>query len=168
MSIQICSCEGLNPKCEKCFGSGYINSATKRSDVPKEKTAAPVKSKSVLPEDISGLSRKEAENLCVKIAADLDVKSKKQMQILNAIPFSTSTFRRDFKDKFQNLAALENQKKAMWDDLNRLADELLGAKFLNNLRFGHYLSDKEIDVSSNRQLKTLIREYRKQKGESRR
>ena len=25
MAVQICSCEGLDVKCKKCFGSGYIN-----------------------------------------------------------------------------------------------------------------------------------------------
>ena len=43
MEAVICSCQGLNPNCEKCFGSGYVPTktskkpATKQTDKKKKK-----------------------------------------------------------------------------------------------------------------------------------
>ncbi|RZJ67612.1 MAG: hypothetical protein EOO50_04855 [Flavobacterium sp.] len=170
MTVQICSCEGLNPKCEKCFGSGYVNSGTKKSASIEAKTKVVVQKKpkyeSMLPENLTSLNKKEIENVLVKIMGALDVKSKKQMQLLNAIPFSSTTFRRDFKNKFEGLSTLENSKQFMRSELDLVAKEMAAKKIRNDFKFSHFLSDKEIDVTSNRQLKTLIREYKKLKGKS--
>ena len=100
MTVQICSCEGLDPKCKKCFGSGYMNTQFPEKTIkaaPKKESA---KQESFLPDTIESLSRKEIENFVPKIIDTLDLKSKKQMQILHVIPFKTTTFRRDFKAKF--------------------------------------------------------------------
>jgi len=163
MTVQICSCEGLNPNCEKCFGSGYVNSDTKKSaTIQKEKAPKRVKA-SLIPENVEQLSRKEIDNIVLKIIETLDLKSKKQMQLLNSIPFTSTTFRRDFKDKFQSLETLEKDKQSLRNDLSALLKNASAQKNSSQFAFTHYLSDKEIDVTSNRQLKTLIREYKKLK-----
>jgi len=172
MTVEICSCEGLNPQCEKCFGSGYINSGTSKKPAvnPQENAKAPKKAKplrqSSLPESLDSLSRKELENEAIKIIDVLDEKSKKQMQILNSIPFSSTTFRIDFKDKFRNLQTLERDKQFLRSDLDTLIVEMTTKKYTNHYKFKHYLSDKEIDMSSNRQLKGLIRAYKKLKNDA--
>lgn len=171
MTVEICSCEGLNPKCEKCFGSGYINSATSAKsagrDQPKPKAdKKPKVRESLLPEKMESLSKKEMEHLAMKIIDTLDAKSKKQMQLLNSIPFNTTTFRMDSKDKFRTLQIIENEKQALRTELNVVNAEIAAKKYASHYKFKHYLSDKEIDVSSNRQLKGLIREYKKLKTSS--
>ena len=164
MTVQICSCEGLNPNCNKCFGSGYVNVAESAADQAQKKAVQKNKPKyqSSVPENIEVLSRAEVENIVGKIIEKLDLKSKKQMQLLNSIPFSSTTFRRDFKDKFESLRTLENAKQFLRTELQAIKDAT-SKKFPGQFAYGHYLSDKEIDVTSNRQLKTLIREYKKLK-----
>src|SRR5690606_20044819 len=66
---------------------------------------------SFLPENLELLSKNEVEGIAIKIIGDLDLKSKKQMQILNSIPFNTNTFRRDFGDKFELLGLIEAEKQ---------------------------------------------------------
>ena len=161
MTVQICSCEGLDPKCKKCFGSGYMNtqfSEKTTKAVPKKESA---KQESFLPDTIESLSRKEIENLVPKIIDTLDLKSKKQMQILHAIPFNTTTFRRDFKDKFELLRKIEEKKQALRNELDVISKELTTSKYIVQFKYDHFLSDKVIDITSNRELKTLIRAYKK-------
>lgn len=124
------------------------------------------KLESFLPKKIDTLSKNDIEEIAIKIIASLDFKSKKQMQILNSIPFNTTTFRRDLKDKFENLESLENQKQHLRNELFVVDQEIISKNYNSKFRFKHFLSDKQIDVTSNRQLKELIREYKKLKNQA--
>lgn len=166
MATQICSCEGLNPQCEKCFGSGYVDSgASRKSSATSNKTIEKTnaKQKSLLPGGFKSLPRKEVETILAKIIDGLDLKSKKQMQLLNSIPFNSTTFRRDFKAKFESLRKLESEKRFLRNELDSISKEMAGKKDAHHFKFGHFLSDKDVDVDSNRQLKTLLREYKRGK-----
>lgn len=122
------------------------------------------KTESLLPEGLDKLSKEALEEVALKLIASLDLKSKKQMQLLNSIPFSTTTFRRDFKDKFESLEKLENEKQHLRNELFTVDQEIVSKNYNSQFRFGHFLSDKHLDITSNRQLKDLIREYKKLKG----
>ena len=168
MSIQICSCQGFDSNCKKCFGSGYVNTPTmeKSSNQKEKKSVEKGKIKSIytLPTNFDSLDKKELINSTTEIIAFLDLRSKKQMQILNSVPFSTNTFRRDFKEKFAALKELEQEKMLLREKLTAVEKELVKQKNSGNFKFKHFLSDKDIDVDSNRQLKDLIREYKRLKG----
>lgn len=164
MTVQICSCEGLNAKCEKCFGSGYMNTEEAKKTSPKRKESVKKeKPDSFVPVDMSSLQRKEIQNIIDKIITSLDLKSMQQMRMLHSIPFNTTTFRRDYKDKFESLRIMENEKRNLRSELNSLLKELASSNFSSHIKFNHLLSDKDIDVTSNRELKTLLREYKKLK-----
>ena len=163
MTVQICSCEGLNPKCKKCFGSGYMNTHLPEKTIKTSPIKGNVKQESFLTDTIESLSRKEIENLVPKIIDTLDLKSKKQMQILNTIPFNTTTFRRDFGTKFELLRKIEEEKQSLRNELDIISNALSSSKYIVEFKYGHFLSDKVIDVTANRELKTLIREYKKLK-----
>lgn len=169
MISQICSCKGLNAKCEKCFGSGYMSAETSkksseaRQPKKEQNQITKVKVKPFLANKVDTLLKSEIENILATIIDSLDLKSKKQMQLLNSIPFNSTTFRRDLKDKFESLRLLENEKRLLRDELDTIAKEMAARKSQNNFKFKHFLSDKDIDVSSNRQLKQLIKEYKKTK-----
>lgn len=167
MRTEICSCQGLNSNCKQCFGSGFVtveskNDTTKKTDKKKDKKKQ--SSASFLPENIEVLSRAEVEEIAVKIIGSLDLKSKKQMQILNSIPFNTTTFRRDFGSKFELLGSLETEKQHLRNELLIIDQEIIIKNYKSNFKFKHFLSDKDVDVTSNRQLKELIREYKKLKN----
>lgn len=170
MTVEICSCEGLNSNCEKCFGSGYVSSGTSKNSFSAEQKDKSnlqknqLRQDSFLPDKFELLSRIEIENLVIKIIGQLDLKSKKQMQLLNSIPFNTTTFRRDFKDKFEALRVIELEKQVLRKDLAAVTQVIVAKKYSSKFKFEHLLSDKEIDVTSNRQLKELIREYKKSKN----
>ena len=121
------------------------------------------KQESFLPDAIESLSRKEIENFVPKIIDTLDLKSKKQMQILHVIPFNTTTFRRDFKAKFELLGKIEAEKQSLRNELDVISNALSSSKYIVEFKYGHFLSDTVIDVTSNRELKTLIRAYKKLK-----
>ncbi|MGL4582771.1 MAG: hypothetical protein ACRCVU_07290 [Flavobacterium sp.] len=165
MTTEICSCEGLDPYCDKCFGTGYAPSSTSKKTVKKQvdKVKSVKKTKSYLPENIDSLTKIEIDALAIKIISTLDLKSKKQMQILNSIPFNTNTFRRDFRDKFDDLAKIELDKQQLRNDLFILDQEIVSKNYRSRFTFRHFLSDKDVDATSNRQLKDLIREYKKLK-----
>ena len=169
MTVQICDCEGLNSKCEKCFGSGYMNTETtdkSSKDSSKDKKGNKKnsdKKESTLTDNLSAFDKKELQNIANKISASLDLKSAQQMRILNSIPFTTTTFRRDFKDKFVSFGIMENEKRILRSDLDTLTKESTVKGFSIHVNFNHLLSDKDIDVSSNRELKTLMRQYKKLK-----
>ncbi len=170
MTVEICSCTGLDPDCKKCFGSGYLNAATSKKPMPKT-TEKPVKKQqpklqTFLPAKIDVLSKAEVEKIAVDIIVALDLRSRKQMQLLNSIPFNTNTFRRDFKDKFESLQILENEKEQLRNELFVVDQEIIAKNYKSKFRFKHFLSDKNIDVDSNRQLKELIREYKKLKSKA--
>jgi len=168
MTFQICSCKGLDSNCKMCFGSGYVKSLTadKSSNQKDKKSVEKKKLKSVseLPLNIVSLGKTELINITTEVIALLDFKSKKQMQILNSIPFSSNTFRRDFKEKFASLKDFEDEKILLRENLTAIEKELVAQKISGNFRFKHYLSDIEIDVDSNRQLKELIKEYKRLKN----
>ena len=168
MTFQICSCKGLDSNCKMCFGSGYVKSLTtdKSSNQKDKKSVEKKKLKSVseLPLNIDSLGKPELINITTEVIALLDLKSKKQMQILNSIPFSSNTFRRDFKEKVASLKDFEDEKILLREKLTAIEKELVAQKISGNFRFKHYLSDKEIDVDSNRQLKELIKEYKRLKN----
>lgn len=163
MAVQICSCEGLDPKCKKCFGSGYMNTQFPENAIKTAPKKEIVKQKSFLPNTLNSLSRKEIENIVPKIIDTLDLKSKKQMQILHSIPFNTTTFRRDLKNKFELLQKIEDEKQALRNELDEISTVLTTSKYIVEFKYGHFLSDKVIDITSNRELKTLIRQYKKLK-----
>jgi len=162
MRSEICTCQGLNSNCEKCFGSGFI--ATKTIDKSTNKGKKKQQFESFLPENLELLSKNEVEGIAIKIIGDLDLKSKKQMQILNSIPFNTNTFRRDFSDKFELLGLLEAEKQHLRNELLLIDQEIILKNYKSNFKFKHFLSDKDLDVTSNRQLKELIRAYKKLKN----
>jgi|SRR5690554_1020516 len=122
------------------------------------------KIESFLPKNLDTLLKKEVEEIALKIIASLDLKSKKQMQLLNSIPFNTTTFRRDLKDKFESLKNLEDEKQHLRNELFVIDQEIVSKNYKSHFKFKHFLSDKQIDVSSNRQLKELIREYKSLKS----
>ncbi|AJH13869.1 hypothetical protein [Myroides profundi] len=165
MRTEICSCEGLDPFCDKCFGTGHAPLSTSKKTVTKQSSKVkPIKKiKSYLPEKIDSLTKIEIDALAIKIISTLDLKSKKQMQILNSIPFSTSTFRRDYKEKFIDLENIETEKQQLRNDLFILDQEIVSKNYRSHFTFRHFLSDKDVDVTSNRELKGLIREYKKLK-----
>jgi len=169
MSFQICSCKGLDSNCKMCFGSGYVNTPTteKPSNQKDKKSEDKRKLKNLtdLPLNIiDSLGKTELINLTMEVIALLDLKSKKQMQILNSIPFSSNTFRRDFKEKFASLKDMEDEKVLLRDKLTNIEKVLVEQKISGNFKFKHYLSDIEIDVDSNRHLKDLIKEYKRLKN----
>ena len=85
------------------------------------------------------------------------------MQILHVIPFNTTTFRRDFKAKFELLGKIEEEKQSLRNELDVISNALSSSKYSVAFKYGHFLSDKVMDVTSNRELKTLIRAYKKLK-----
>lgn len=166
MTVQICSCDGLDAKCEKCFGSGYMNIPSPKNQKSKRKESIvqdQTKQEMFTSENIDSFQRKEIQNKIDKIVDSLDLKSMQQMRMLHSIPFSTTTFRRDFKDKFESLKIMENEKRGLRSELNELLKKLASNNFGSHIKFSHLLSDKDIDISSNRELKTLLREYKKLK-----
>lgn len=122
------------------------------------------KIESFLPKSFDKLTKIDVEEIALKIIASLDLKSKKQMQLLNSIPFNTTTFRRDLKDKFESLKNLEDEKQHLRNELFVIDQEIVSKNYNSHFKFKHFLSDKQIDVSSNRQLKELIREYKSLKS----
>ena len=164
MRSEICICQGLNSNCKKCFGSGFISTETIDKSTNKGKGKKKQQFESFLPENLELLSRNEVEGIAIKIIGDLDLKSKKQMQILNSIPFNTNTFRRDFGDKFELLGLIEAEKQHLRNELLLIDQEIILKNYKSNFKFKHFLSDKDVDVTSNRQLKELIRAYKKLKN----
>lgn len=166
MRSKICSCQGLDAYCEDCYGSGFVTINSPEIEVPKNSNKSK-KSKTTttyfLPQSLEKLNKEEVEQLAITIIAALDLKSKKQMQILNSIPFNTKTFRRDFGAKFEALALLETEKQNLRNQLLVVDQEIVLKNYKSNFTFKHYLSDKDVDVTSNRQLKELIREYKRLK-----
>ena len=163
MKAEICSCKGLNSNCKKCFGSGYIQSNDSKKNLVKKSDKKVNKKnhkESFLPENIELLPKNEIEEIAIKIISDLDLKSKKQMQILNSIPFNTNTFRRDFREKFDALESFEAEKQLLRNDLLLIDQEIVVKNYRCHFRFKHFLSDKDVDVTSNRHLKDLIRAYK--------
>lgn len=164
MRSEICICQGLNSNCKKCFGSGFISTETIDKSTNKGKGKKKQQFESFLPENLELLSKNEVEGIAIKIIGDLDLKSKKQMQILNSIPFNTNTFRRDFGDKFELLGLIEAEKQHLRNELLLIDQEIILKNYKSNFKFKHFLSDKDLDVTSNRQLKELIRAYKKLKN----
>ena len=164
MRSEICICQGLNSNCKKCFGSGFISPETIDKSTNKGKGKKKQQFESFLPENLELLSKNEVEGIAIKIIGDLDLKSKKQMQILNSIPFNTNTFRRDFGDKFELLGLIEAEKQHLRNELLLIDQEIILKNYKSNFKFKHFLSDKDVDVTSNRQLKELIRAYKKLKN----
>lgn len=166
MTVQICSCEGLNAKCQKCFGSGYMNTQAVEKSLPTEPKSkkTSIKHESSLLNDLEILDKREIQNTIDKIVSKLDLKSVQQMRILHSIPFNTTTFRRDFKDKFESFRIMEVEKRSLRKELDTLTNELTKKEFSIHFKFTHLLSDKDIDVTSNRELKTLLRAYKKLKN----
>lgn len=164
MRSEICICQGLNSNCKKCFGSGFISTETIDRSTNKGKGKKKQQFESFLPENLELLSKNEVEGIAIKIIGDLDLKSKKQMQILNSIPFNTNTFRRDFGDKFELLGLIEAEKQHLRNELLLIDQEIILKNYKSNFKFKHFLSDKDVDVTSNRQLKELIRAYKKLKN----
>lgn len=164
MRSEICSCQGLNSNCKKCFGSGFVSTETITKSADNKKGNKQQQLKSLVPKNLDLLSKNEVEAIAIKIIGGLDQKSKKQMQILNSIPFNTTTFRRDFGDKFELLSSLEVEKQHLRNELLIIDQEIILKNYKSNFKFKHFLSDKDLDVTSNRQLKELIRAYKKLKN----
>lgn len=164
MRSEICSCQGLNSNCKKCFGSGFVSTETENKSADNKKGNKKQQLKSLVPKNLDLLSKNEVEAIAIKIIGGLDQKSKKQMQILNSIPFNTTTFRRDFGDKFELLSSLEVEKQHLRNELLIIDQEIILKNYKSNFKFKHFLSDKDLDATSNRQLKELIRAYKKVKN----
>lgn len=162
MTVKICSCEGLNPTCTKCFGSGYATIETNEKSLKSNKKPR-LEQESYLTDSSTTLERKEIQNMVDKIITTLDLKSMQQMRILHSIPFTSTTFRRDFKDKFESFRIMEDEKRFLRNKLDTITKESIEVGISFHFKFNHLLSDKDIDVTSNRELKTLIREYKKLK-----
>lgn len=164
MRSGICSCQGFDANCKKCHGSGIITVNTSKTSAIKNDKKNKIET--FLTKDLGNLTKEEVENIAIKIIGSLDLKSKKQMQILNSIPFSTNTFRRDFGSKFEQLEQIEAEKQHLRNELLIVDQEIILKNYKSNFTFKHYLSDKDVDVKSNRQLKGLIREYKSLKNKS--
>src|SRR5690606_35040001 len=150
MRTENCICQGLNSNCKKCFGSGFISTETIDKSTNKRKGKKKQQFESFLPENLELLSKNEVEGIAIKIIGDLDLKSKKQMQILNSLPFNTNTFRRDFGDKFELLGLIEAEKQHLRNELLLNDQEIILKNYKSNFKFKHFLSDKDVDVDRKR------------------
>ncbi len=166
MAIVQCKCKGKNPNCEFCGGHGtYDNNTNLKPKAATDKAAAKKKGKlSFNPNDVEFLSKKDRETLVLEIIDLIDLKSKKQMQVLNSIPFRSETFKIDFADKLDELKTLEEAKQSLRNQLDLVIKEFTAKKLTLEIRFRHLLSNHLIDVSSTKQLKQLVREYKKLKA----
>ena len=64
------------------------------------------------------------------------------------------------------MESLENQKQHLRNELFVVDQEIVSKNYNSKFRFKHFLSDKQIDVTSNRQLKELIRQSKKLKNQA--
>lgn len=129
------------------IGSGFINvNGLNNTDFSSEMKKSIFK----VPKDLDTLTKAEIEEIAVKLINLLDLKSKKQMQILNSIPINTNTFRRDYGSKFNELELIESEKQHLRNELLRVDHEIVLKKYKSNFKFKHFLSDKNLDVTSNR------------------
>ena len=185
MPIIDCSCKGISPECEKCFGRGYYDTDDKeyKSHIHFSKETKNKETKEELPftEKISSLSAIELKQLINKIISRIDKNSNIQNNILNSIPFSSSRMsyinlrmkeiekieieKKDLKEKLK--LAIEQSKLlntriiSTPSSRKRIMDVKLKTNLVDQIKFKWFLSTIDLDSFSIEDLILLKRELQK-------
>ena len=163
MEIIDCSCKGINPSCEKCFGRGYYDNSTIHNEkqfqnYPVEKTKE--KEKTFI-EEIGKLNANEIESLAKKLIEIIDTVSAKQSAILFSLfktkykrfPSDSEKFKR--KSHYDGINLLENEKKFLKGKLKEVIQQAIMVNKLIEPNFINPLSTVDVDISSKKQLKII-------------
>jgi len=153
MQIVDCSCKGINPDCEKCFGRGYYDLDSLR-EIPiihflKKSEESKTNVELSFEEKISTLSVIEVRILILRFIKTIDSISNKQSQILLSIPFNSSRMSL-INVRISELNKLETKKKELQGKLD-LTCKCKQAELLNIsaiLKFKKLLSEIHIDSYS--------------------
>jgi hypothetical protein len=154
MEIIDCSCKGINPSCEKCFGRGYYDNSTIHSEkqfqnypieLPKEKE------KTFL-EELGKLNSDEIGLLAKKLIDIIDNVSKKQSIILinlfktkyKRFPSESEKFKR--KSQYDGINLLENEKKFLKGKLNEVIQQAIMVNTFIEPSFVSPLSTIDVDI----------------------
>lgn len=163
MEIIDCSCKGINPSCEKCFGRGYYDISTVHNEklfenFPIEK---PKEKEKTFVEEIDKLDSKEIELLAKKLIDFIDAKSEKQFDTLLTLfkikykrfPSKIEKFKR--KNLYDTINNLENDKKFIKEKLKEVVQQAIMVNKFIVPKFMNPLSNMEVDISSKIQLKVI-------------
>ncbi|MDM1369030.1 hypothetical protein HX052_12125 [Myroides marinus] len=169
MSIIDCSCKGINPSCEYCFGRGYFDDEQSES---KSKIIYPIIEKDSISRnltfeqklDLMGLEDKQ--KLLKKLINLIDSKSIEQFNLLSQIylkrrksTLSQFEFSKQ-KLKFSMINQLELDKIFLRDKINIMLQSLNISK---NIEFLHEFSTKKISHKSKLEVRELIKKEKKLK-----
>jgi hypothetical protein len=83
MEITDCTCKGINPSCEKCFGRGYYNAEISNNSIKSifVEYEEPVKKSPTFTDEVREFTKLEMELLLVKFTRVIDYKLAEQFQI---------------------------------------------------------------------------------------
>lgn len=160
-----CSCKGINPSCEKCFGRGYydLNQQTRFFRDFAIKVEPDIDVKSNINAHINfetfaeNLTKSELQKNIEIIIGKVDLLSKKQIMVLNTSSFRNRSYRRLFNVQFETLLAIEKKKKSLKWHISILVKF---SKLKNNLilvRYKHFLSNLVLNTDSAKELKHIRR-----------
>lgn len=178
MEIFDCSCKGINPSCEKCFGRGYFDLTTlhnykrfenfpieKRQEKPQEK---PIEKVETFIEKISKLNAVEIGLLAKKLIDIIDLQSEKQSEIFlalfktkyNRFPSKIEKLKR--KKQYDMIYNIENEKEIVKGKLRKAIKQGIIINKLIQPRFINPLSNMKVDTTSKSQLK-IIKKFIRQR-----
>ena len=172
MEIIDCSCKGINPTCEKCFGRGYYDTSLVQDDkyfsnIPLDK---PREIKATFTEEISKLNGDEIESFAEKLIEIIDSKSKKQFQLFSSLfrqkwkkqPSKDEIFER--KNLYAMINNLESDKIFFKGKLQEVVQQAIMVNRFIEPIYKHSLSKIEIDTSSKIKLQIVKKMIRNKRG----
>lgn len=168
MSIVDCTCKGINPDCERCFGRGYydtdITSEHKRIFVAKDnKEVKNSDTDKELPfsQKVKSLAKLEIEKLIRELIKSIDAISKAQSQILDTISFRKRAVYTISRNNLEKIYLLETKKKYLKTKLEVACNQAFFLKCSVDVKYNHSFSTKNIDTFSTKELKYLRRKFHK-------
>ena len=167
MSVINCSCKGINPTCENCFGRGYYddeqNSKISKFVFPKIEDNSGEKSLT-FEQQLELINVQDRKDLIKKLASLVDSKSIAQFDLLSEIylkkrkPFLPNGKLAKRNSKFLLINQLEMEKDILKDQI------MFVSKSLNSnisAVYFHEFSKKKITHQSKFEVKKLVKQNRK-------
>jgi hypothetical protein len=168
MEITDCTCKGINPSCEKCFGRGYYDAEISNNSIKTlfVKDQEPIKKPPTFAEEVREFTKIEMEVLLEKLTKAIDFKSAEQFQFLHTLyiknqkPMYSKIELNKRRNLFTTVYRLQREKFFLKDLIKTICEEGFLKSYRFKVNYSHPFSKKRLNLNSMVEIEILKNELR--------
>ena len=163
-----CTCKGINPSCEKCFGRGYYNLEILNNSIKTVfvQDQEPIQKPPTFAEEVRQFTKIEMEATLEKLTKAIDSKSAEQFEILHTLYIKNQKHMyskielNKRRNLFTTVYQLQREKFFFKDLIKTICAEGFSKSYYFKINYSHPFSKKRLNFNSAVEIEILKNELR--------